>query len=83
MHLPVRTTLALLLAALGLTFLGAGSAVAAADGDVAWSVRTASNHYGSDRQNYSYTLDPGGSLHDGLVVSNHGKEPIDLETLSV
>ncbi len=80
MHLPVRATIALLLATLGLTFLGAGSAVAA-DGsgdDVAWSVRTASNHYGSDRQNYAYTLNPGGTLRDGLVVTNHGAHPIDL-----
>jgi Bacterial protein of unknown function (DUF916) len=77
MHLPVRTTIAFLLALLSFGVLGTGSAVAA-DDDVAWSVRTASNHYGSDRQNYAYTLNPGGTIHDSLVVSNHGKQPIDL-----
>lgn len=75
-----RTPLLVLLALLA-PFLGvvvtAGPA-GAADGDVAWAVRTASNSYGDDRQNYSYTLNPGGTLSDALVVVNHGAEPITL-----
>ncbi|MEW9527459.1 DUF916 domain-containing protein [Microbispora sp. NPDC049125] len=62
---------------LGFLGLGAGPA-AAADGDVSWAVTTASNDFGSGRQNYSYTLDPGGQLKDGLVVANHGTTPLRL-----
>ncbi|MFU8849760.1 WxL protein peptidoglycan domain-containing protein [Micromonospora sp. SL1-18] len=51
---------------------------AAADGDVSWAVRTASNNLGSGRQNYTYTLNPGGQLKDGLVVINHGATPLNL-----
>jgi hypothetical protein len=65
-----------LLAGLGLVVLGAGPA-AAAD-DAPWAVRTASNEFGSSRPNYSYTLNPGGHLEDGLVVVNHGTTPLDL-----
>jgi hypothetical protein len=66
-----------LLAAAGLVGVGAGPAVAA-DGDVPWAVRTAANEFGSDRNNYGYTLNPGGQLDDGLVVVNHGTTPLDL-----
>lgn len=85
MHLPSpRTTTAalaqatavVLLAALG--FLGVGVGPAAADGDVSWAVSTASNDFGSGRQNYWYTLNPGGRLEDGLVVVNHGTTPLHL-----
>ena len=72
-----RVTVVVLLAALGFVGLGAGPA-AAADDDVSWTVRTASNDFGSDRQNYSYTLNPGGQLQDGLVVVNHGTTPLHL-----
>jgi uncharacterized membrane protein len=66
-----------LLAALG--FLGVGARpAAAADGDVSWAVTTASNDLGSGRQNYSYTLNPGGQLTDGLVIANHGTTPLHL-----
>jgi hypothetical protein len=76
-RLITRTVVLALLASLGLVGLGAGTAVAA-DDDVAWAVRTASNKFGEDRQNYRYTLNPGGTVRDGLVVVNHGKKPIDL-----
>lgn len=66
-----------LLAGVGLVAAGAAPA-SAADGDVSWAVRTAANNFGSERQNYSYALDPGGSLQDALVVVNHGSAPIDL-----
>jgi hypothetical protein len=70
-----RTTAVALFAALGL-LLGAGARPAAAD--VSWAVGTASNDFGSGRPNYSYTLDPGGRLDDGLVVVNHGTTPLHL-----
>jgi hypothetical protein len=66
-----------LLAALGFLAVGAGPA-AAADGDASWAVSTASNDFGSGRQNYSYTINPGGQLKDGLVVVNHGTTPLHL-----
>lgn len=76
----VLTLLAGLLATIGVLASGP-TAVAAdgtGDGDVAWAVRTASNKYGEGRQNYRYTLDPGGTLRDALVVTNHGKQPLTL-----
>ncbi|MGP4014791.1 WxL protein peptidoglycan domain-containing protein [Saccharopolyspora sp. 5N708] len=73
----VHAAAVVLLAAISLVGLGAGPA-SAADGDVPWTVRTGSNDFGADRQNYSYTLNPGGQLADGLVVVNHGTTPLDL-----
>ncbi|GIH48671.1 protein of unknown function [Microbispora rosea] len=59
--------------------LGTGARPAsAADGEASWTVATASNDFGSDRPNYSYTLDPGGRVEDGLVVANHGATPLRL-----
>ncbi|MGI8329541.1 WxL protein peptidoglycan domain-containing protein [Actinomadura scrupuli] len=72
-----QAALMVLLAALGFLEVGAGPA-AAADGDVSWAVTTASNDFGAGRQNYSYTLNPGGRLKDGLVVVNHGTTPLHL-----
>ncbi|MFD3403938.1 WxL protein peptidoglycan domain-containing protein [Kribbella sp. NPDC058693] len=71
----MRGLLATLLAAVG-AIAGAGTAVAA--DDVPWSVSTAANSFGSDRQNYSYTVDPGGEVQDALVVANSGKTPLTL-----
>jgi hypothetical protein len=60
--------------------LPAASAAAADDStDVNWTVRTESNDFGSDRTNYGYTIDPGGTVTDGIVVANHGQEPVDLK----
>jgi hypothetical protein len=85
MHLPrPRTTTAALAQATAvvvlaaLVLLGAGAGPAAADGDASWTVGTASNDLGSGRQNYWYTLEPGGRLEDGLVVVNHGTTPLHL-----
>jgi uncharacterized membrane protein len=51
----------------------------AAEGDeVTWTVRTASNNLGSERTNYSYTVDPGGSVSDAVTISNRGDEALDL-----
>lgn len=84
MHLPVlrtpgtrsRIAATVLLAALGLTGLVAGPA-AAAD-DVPWQIKTAANSFGSERQNYTYTLPRGGQVKDAFVVVNRGPKPLDL-----
>ncbi|MDQ1130988.1 WxL protein peptidoglycan domain-containing protein [Microbacterium sp. SORGH_AS_0888] len=52
---------------------------AAADGDVTWTVRTASNAFGADRTSFAYTVDPGGSVSDAIVIANHGQQPVDLK----
>ncbi|MEU7695489.1 WxL protein peptidoglycan domain-containing protein [Microbispora hainanensis] len=73
-----RAVVVALLAASGLFAAGTGPA-AAADGEVSWTVATASNDFGSDRPDYSYTLDPGGRLDDGIVVANNGTTPLHLD----
>ncbi|GAB3877763.1 hypothetical protein GCM10027612_01070 [Microbispora bryophytorum subsp. camponoti] len=72
-----RAVVVALLAAFGLCG-AATSPAAAADGEVSWTVATAPGDFGSDRPNYSYTLDPGGRIEDGLVVANHGTTPLHL-----
>ncbi|MCC3280498.1 DUF916 domain-containing protein [Arthrobacter sp. zg-Y40] len=46
--------------------------------DVTWTVRTASNDLGADRTTFTYTVDPGGSLTDAMVITNRGDEPVAL-----
>ncbi|MGW1341274.1 WxL protein peptidoglycan domain-containing protein [Kribbella sp. NPDC002412] len=65
-------------ALLSALILGTPVAPAVAADDAPWSVRTAANSYGSDRQNYSYTVNPGDKVEDGLMVVNSGKTPLDL-----
>ncbi|GAA2614685.1 hypothetical protein GCM10010399_51970 [Dactylosporangium fulvum] len=77
MHTFVRTAAVALLAAVAIVWPGAGPALAE-EGDVAWTVRTASNSYGADRSSFSYAVNPGGQLKDAMVVANRGKAPIDL-----
>lgn len=83
----VRVAIATLLAVLGLSAVAAGAGAAtpgtAKQGDgTAWSVRTVANKFGADRQNYSYTLNPGGSVKDALAIVNHGTVPLDLAVYS-
>jgi hypothetical protein len=66
---------AALLAALAFVVLGAETAAAQ---EATWSVVTADNDFGADRDNYGYTVDPGGRLDDGLVITNPGPSPLDL-----
>ena len=47
-------------------------------GAVTWTVRTASNAYGTDRSSYGYSVNPGGTIRDGLVVANRGKTKLTL-----
>ncbi|MBF9131507.1 DUF916 domain-containing protein [Plantactinospora sp. S1510] len=88
MHAPVtrrktnaaallRTAALALLAVFAVTGLTAGPAQAA-DGDVAWTVRTASNSFGADRSSFSYAANPGGMVEDAMVVANHSAVPLDL-----
>ncbi|MGW5265006.1 hypothetical protein ACWEQG_28875 [Microbispora sp. NPDC004025] len=72
-----RAVAVVLLATLGLLDVGAAPA-AAADGETPWTVTTASGDFGSGRRNYSYTLNPGGRLRDGIVIANHGTTPLHL-----
>lgn len=73
-----RLIVALLVATVGLVVIGSGPAVSAEDGRVSWALRTASNDFGADRQNFDYTLDPGGRLTDAVMVVNHGKKSLTL-----
>ncbi|MER7440007.1 WxL protein peptidoglycan domain-containing protein [Micromonospora avicenniae] len=73
----LRTTVLSLLAAVAAAGMTAGPALAA-DGDVTWTVRTASNSYGATRSSYSYNVNPGGTIEDGMVVANRGKTPLNL-----
>lgn len=66
------------LVALAVAPPAASAAAADATTDVNWTVRTESNNFGSDRTSYGYTIDPGGSVTDGIVVANRGQEPVDL-----
>lgn len=43
-----------------------------------WSVSTPDNDQGTDRPNYSYTVDPGTQIVDGITVSNYGAQPLTL-----
>ncbi|MBQ1035834.1 WxL protein peptidoglycan domain-containing protein [Micromonospora sp. C81] len=73
----LRTTALSLLAAVAAVGVGAGPA-SAADGNVAWTVRTASNGYGEARSSYSYNVNPGGAVEDAMVVANRGPSPLTL-----
>jgi hypothetical protein len=66
-------TFLLLLATLGLVGLFARPA-AAAD----WTVEPAADQFGAGRENFQYTLNPGGQVEDGIVVVNHGATPLRL-----
>lgn len=62
---------------LGAGILGATPAIAATD-SLTWGVRTADGDLGAGRQNFAYTLAPGQSMSDSLVISNHGDDPLAL-----
>jgi hypothetical protein len=77
MYAFVKRTAVALLAAGAVTGLGAVPALAA-EGDVTWTVRTASNSYGADRSSFSYAVNPGGTVSDAMIVANRGKTPVEL-----
>ncbi|HET6510304.1 MAG TPA: hypothetical protein VFG42_26155 [Baekduia sp.] len=77
---PTRLRAALpALGALWLLGAIARPAVAAAAGDGArWTVETAANRFGADRKDFGYTLSPGGSVRDALVIANQGDATLRL-----
>jgi hypothetical protein len=75
----VHAAIVALLVAIGLVAAGPAGFADAAENDVTWGVRTASNAQGTDRQNYDYSVDAGGQITDGLIVSNHDENPLDLD----
>src|SRR5689334_12709707 len=62
-----------LLATLGLVGLLAQPAAAAE-----WTAEPAANQFGAGRTGFSYTINPGGNVQDGLVVSNPGAAPAQI-----
>jgi hypothetical protein len=58
---------------LGLVGLLAQPAIAAD-----WTAAPAANQFGSGRQEYGYTLNPGGRLQDGIVVANAGTGRLEV-----
>ncbi|MFE0180775.1 MULTISPECIES: WxL protein peptidoglycan domain-containing protein [Streptomyces] len=50
----------------------------AAEGDVTWTVRTASNSYGEDRSSFRHGVNPGGEVEDAMVVANRGRTDLTL-----
>lgn len=68
-----RPTSFLVMAALGLVGLLAPPATAAD-----WSAAPAANQFGSGREAFSYTLNPGGSAEDALTVTNAGSAPVEV-----
>src|ERR1700754_5138445 len=69
----LRPTSFLVLAALGLVGLLARPAMAAD-----WSVQPAANQFGGGREDFSYTVNPGGRSEDALVVTNTSTAPLPV-----
>lgn len=70
---PISPFVGVLLLTLGLVGLFARPA-AAAD----WTVAPAETSFGSGRQDFRYTLNPGGSQVDAVAVFNNGTAPLAL-----
>ncbi|MFD4421939.1 DUF916 domain-containing protein [Agromyces sp. NPDC058484] len=70
-----------LAAALVMAWAPPAGAEEASDTDttVSWSVRPADTVQGSGRPNFAYDLPPGGTLTDGIIVTNRSDEPISLD----
>ncbi|WP_410597432.1 DUF916 domain-containing protein [Amycolatopsis sp. lyj-23] len=75
MHPIARAAVSLLVAA---AVAGVTAGPAAAQDEAPWTVATAANDLGADRDNYSYTADAGERIDDGLVITNHDPGPLDL-----
>ncbi|MDR1151338.1 MAG: DUF916 domain-containing protein [Bifidobacteriaceae bacterium] len=57
----------------------AAGAPAAGDGSITWGVAPDQTSGGQERANFAYTLDPGGSVRDAIVLTNRSSAPLDLE----
>ena len=80
MHpLSPRLAVILLLATVGLGGLLAQSAAAA---NAQSTVTPAANQFGAGRQNFGYTINPGGQVEDGVVVVNDGTTPLQLDLVA-
>jgi hypothetical protein len=55
-----------------------GQASPAAPGDVTWGLAPADGKLGTGRSNYAYQVDPGASLKDAIVITNHSATPLAL-----
>lgn len=78
----LRTALLSLAVASGLVLTGpmlASAQGALRTDDVTWGVRTASNEYGTARSNFTYAIEPGQTLTDALVITNHDAVDLDLD----
>jgi uncharacterized membrane protein len=75
---PRSSVVCLLVATLGLGGVLARPA-AAAD----WTVQTAANRFGAGRESFGYTINPGGRVHDGIVVANPGSTPLHITLQAV
>ncbi len=75
----IRILIALLVAVFLVLVVASVAHADDASDDVSWTVRTDSNAFGADRTNYTYTLDPGSTLTDGIVVANHGTQDVTLK----
>jgi hypothetical protein len=73
----IHAAVVALLVVLGLFLAPAGNA-RAAENDVTWTVRTASNQFGADRTSYNYTANPGSTIVDAMVVVNRGDTALEL-----
>jgi hypothetical protein len=51
----------------------------AASTQVSWGVRPADTVHGAERPNFAYSLAPGGTLSDAIVVTNKGDAPLALD----
>jgi uncharacterized membrane protein len=68
-----------LAACLVLATLGLGGWLAQpAAADATWTLEPADNAFGAGRQDFRYTVNPGGSVQDGFVVVNHGPTALQL-----
>jgi len=77
--LRFRAGVAVLASVMAAALVAVPAVAAHADeGDVTWTVRTASNDLGPDRTSFRYTLEPGTEVEDAMVVSNHGDTALDL-----
>jgi len=56
----------------------AAPASAADDGQLTWGVAPADGKQGDDRPNFVYDAEPGDVIHDGIVVTNLGSDPLTL-----
>jgi hypothetical protein len=58
--------------------LGLGGMLARPAAAADWTVQTAANQFGAGRESFNYTINPGGQVKDGIVVTNPGTASLHL-----